>query len=69
MSVAFPATPLTKARARFCISADHTKEQLDKVSISHFASLTSLHYEFHGSLLSVSLINYRCWKCVLKWEM
>ncbi|GMR59017.1 hypothetical protein PMAYCL1PPCAC_29212 [Pristionchus mayeri] len=31
VSVAFPATPLTKARARFCVSADHTKEQLDKV--------------------------------------
>ncbi|GMT10576.1 hypothetical protein PFISCL1PPCAC_1873 [Pristionchus fissidentatus] len=29
VSVAYPATPLTKSRARFCISADHTKEQLD----------------------------------------
>ncbi|GMR46343.1 hypothetical protein PMAYCL1PPCAC_16538, partial [Pristionchus mayeri] len=31
VSVAYPATPLTGARARFCVSSDHTKEQLDKV--------------------------------------
>lgn len=30
VSVGYPAAPLTKARTRFCISADHTKEQLDK---------------------------------------
>ncbi|KIH52076.1 hypothetical protein ANCDUO_17826 [Ancylostoma duodenale] len=29
VAVGFPATPLTKARVRFCLSADHTKEQLD----------------------------------------
>ncbi|KAL0983682.1 hypothetical protein UPYG_G00131300 [Umbra pygmaea] len=29
--VGFPATPITEARARFCISAAHTKEMLDKV--------------------------------------
>uniref|UniRef100_T1JAN1 serine C-palmitoyltransferase n=1 Tax=Strigamia maritima TaxID=126957 RepID=T1JAN1_STRMM len=29
--VGFPATPILKARARFCLSADHTKEMLDKV--------------------------------------
>jgi len=28
--VGFPATPLTLARARFCVSAAHTKELLDK---------------------------------------
>ncbi|MFH4977606.1 hypothetical protein AB6A40_004315 [Gnathostoma spinigerum] len=28
--VAYPATPLTKCRARLCVSADHTKDQLDK---------------------------------------
>jgi len=27
----FPATALTKARARICLSASHTKEMLDKV--------------------------------------
>jgi len=29
VGVCYPATPLTKCRARFCISAAHTKEQLD----------------------------------------
>jgi len=27
----FPATALTKARARICLSASHTREMLDKV--------------------------------------
>ncbi|GMS91779.1 hypothetical protein PENTCL1PPCAC_13954 [Pristionchus entomophagus] len=31
VSVGYPASPLALARARFCISADHTKELLDKV--------------------------------------
>ncbi|KAK5966039.1 hypothetical protein GCK32_010690 [Trichostrongylus colubriformis] len=31
VAVGFPATPLTKARVRFCLSADHSKEQLDYV--------------------------------------
>ncbi|XP_035234095.1 serine palmitoyltransferase 2-like [Stegodyphus dumicola] len=30
VGVGFPATTLTTARARFCISASHTKEMLDK---------------------------------------
>lgn len=30
--VGFPATPLVESRARFCISAAHTKEQLEDVS-------------------------------------
>uniref|UniRef100_A0A0N4Z498 Aminotran_1_2 domain-containing protein n=1 Tax=Parastrongyloides trichosuri TaxID=131310 RepID=A0A0N4Z498_PARTI len=29
VSVGYPATPLTAARVRFCMCADHTKEQLD----------------------------------------
>ncbi|XP_044145069.1 serine palmitoyltransferase 3-like [Bufo gargarizans] len=29
--VGFPATPITEARVRFCMSAAHTKEMLDKV--------------------------------------
>ncbi|XP_014882520.1 serine palmitoyltransferase 3-like [Poecilia latipinna] len=29
--VGFPATPITEARARFCLSASHTREMLDKV--------------------------------------
>lgn len=31
--VGFPATPLTLARARFCVSASHTKELLDQVRL------------------------------------
>lgn len=30
VSVGYPATPLTKSRARLCVSAEHTKEQLDR---------------------------------------
>ena len=37
--VGFPATPLAEARARFCISATHTREMLDKVSITEAAGL------------------------------
>ncbi|XP_066478549.1 serine palmitoyltransferase 3 [Tiliqua scincoides] len=29
--VGFPATPITESRARFCVSAYHTREMLDKV--------------------------------------
>ena len=29
--VGFPATGIVESRARFCISAAHTEEQLDKV--------------------------------------
>ena len=28
----FPATPLIESRTRFCLSAAHTREMLDKVS-------------------------------------
>lgn len=30
--VGFPATPIIESRARFCLSAAHTKEMLDTVS-------------------------------------
>lgn len=30
--VGFPATPLIESRTRFCLSAAHTREMLDKVS-------------------------------------
>uniref|UniRef100_A0A915D4Z0 serine C-palmitoyltransferase n=1 Tax=Ditylenchus dipsaci TaxID=166011 RepID=A0A915D4Z0_9BILA len=30
VSVGFPATPIEKARVRFCVSADHTRSQLEK---------------------------------------
>ena len=31
--VGFPATPIIESRARFCLSAAHTREQLDAVSV------------------------------------
>ena len=34
VGVGFPATPLMEGRIRFCLSAAHTKEQLDHVSFS-----------------------------------
>ena len=34
VTVGFPATPLVLGRVRFCLSASHTKEMLDKVSIA-----------------------------------
>lgn len=33
VGVGFPATPLMEGRIRFCLSAAHTKQQLDYVSI------------------------------------
>ena len=34
--VGFPATPITKCRARFCLSAAHSKEMIDKVCAISF---------------------------------
>lgn len=33
--VGFPATPLIESRTRFCLSAAHTREMLDKVGESY----------------------------------
>ncbi|VDL76629.1 unnamed protein product [Nippostrongylus brasiliensis] len=58
VAVGFPATPLTKARVRFCLSADHTKEQLDYVS---FFSLFFLFVSFSVFLLfSVQVLLIDC---------
>ena len=35
VGVGFPATKMTQERARFCISAGHTKEMLDEVFRCH----------------------------------
>ena len=38
VTVAFPATPLLLARARICISASHTREDLVKaLDVSYFS--------------------------------
>uniref|UniRef100_A0A9L0KDW6 serine C-palmitoyltransferase n=1 Tax=Equus asinus TaxID=9793 RepID=A0A9L0KDW6_EQUAS len=47
--VGFPATPLAEARARFCISAAHTREQLDTVleALDEMGDLLYLKYSRH----------------------
>jgi serine palmitoyltransferase len=44
--VGFPAVPILTSRARFCISAGHTREQLDRalVEIEEVADLLKLRY-------------------------
>lgn len=39
VGVGFPATKMTQERARFCISAGHTKEMLDEVCLKTLAKL------------------------------
>lgn len=38
--VGFPATPIIESRARFCVSAAHTKETLDTVTNATLTLLT-----------------------------
>lgn len=47
--VGFPATPITEARARFCISAAHTKEILDTVldALDELGDFLRLKYSRH----------------------
>ncbi|CAG0888837.1 unnamed protein product [Darwinula stevensoni] len=46
VGVGFPATPLIESRVRFCLSASHSKEMLDKVleKIDVAADLLSMRY-------------------------
>ncbi|VDD86103.1 unnamed protein product [Enterobius vermicularis] len=50
VSVGYPATPLTKSRARLCVSAEHTKEQLDRVLevIDEVGDVTNTKYGVVG---------------------
>ena len=45
--VGFPAVPILQSRARFCISAGHTREQLDRAlkEIEEVADVLKLRYE------------------------
>jgi len=43
--VGFPATPIIESRARFCLSAAHTKEMLDTVSVSSCLCLAHVFYK------------------------
>lgn len=47
--VGFPATPLAEARARFCVSAAHTREMLDTVleALDEMGDLLQLKYSRH----------------------
>ncbi|XP_069494018.1 serine palmitoyltransferase 2 [Ambystoma mexicanum] len=47
--VGFPATPIIESRARFCVSAAHTREMLDKALkvIDEVGDLLSLKYSRH----------------------
>ncbi|XP_043119252.1 serine palmitoyltransferase 2 [Puntigrus tetrazona] len=53
--VGFPATPIIESRARFCISAAHTKEMLDRALnvISEVGDLLQLKYSRHKVLPSL----------------
>ncbi|KAI1895321.1 hypothetical protein AGOR_G00105100 [Albula goreensis] len=53
--VGFPATPIIESRARFCISAAHTKEMLDMALsvISEVGDLLQLKYSRHRILPSL----------------
>lgn len=46
VGVGFPATPLMEGRIRICLSASHTKEQLDHAleAIGEVADLLGLKY-------------------------
>ncbi|XP_030636531.1 serine palmitoyltransferase 2 [Chanos chanos] len=53
--VGFPATPIIESRARFCVSAAHTKEMLDTAlsMISEVGDLLQLKYSRHRILPSL----------------
>ena len=51
VTVGFPATPLTGGRVRFCISASHTREMLDSVSLFLKPNYFPLMHDIHKSFL------------------
>lgn len=48
--VGYPATPIVESRARFCLSASHTREDLEKALsvISEVGDLLGLKYSRSG---------------------
>lgn len=48
--VGFPATALLASRSRFCISAGHTKEMLDKVNLLT-SQLVSVFNQFRNQII------------------
>jgi serine palmitoyltransferase len=55
VTVGFPATRLTESRARFCLSASHTRETIDQVlqAIDECGDLLSLKYSKRNKQLKV----------------
>jgi len=45
VTVGFPATLLTESRVRFCLSAGHTKEMLDRVKVLVLIEI-EIHFVF-----------------------
>ena len=46
VTVGFPATGLTGGRVRFCLSASHTREMLDKVNYLIHMFESNMNFEF-----------------------
>uniref|UniRef100_A0A4W5NRS6 serine C-palmitoyltransferase n=1 Tax=Hucho hucho TaxID=62062 RepID=A0A4W5NRS6_9TELE len=57
--VGFPATPIIESRARFCISAAHTKDMLDTVTVP--PCLAQNGYLFHTK----DIKSAHSWSCVI----
>uniref|UniRef100_F1KV35 Serine palmitoyltransferase 2 n=1 Tax=Ascaris suum TaxID=6253 RepID=F1KV35_ASCSU len=58
VTVVFPATPWSKSRARLCVSADHTKEQLD-LALKVLNDIGELAGSKYGSVDSIgNLVEY-----------
>ncbi|KAJ0005035.1 hypothetical protein NQD34_011249 [Periophthalmus magnuspinnatus] len=59
--VGFPATPITEARARFCLSASHTRDMLDKVlyHLNEVGDLLCLKFSQCGVVVCVCGLNGR----------
>ncbi|BGP42884.1 serine palmitoyltransferase component [Rhodotorula kratochvilovae] len=53
--VAYPATPLVSSRVRFCISAAHTKADLDKIirATDEIGGILGLKFSPHGARMDV----------------
>jgi serine palmitoyltransferase len=49
--VAYPATPLLESRVRFCVSASHTKDDIDEVlrACDEIGSVLDLKHGVHGN--------------------
>lgn len=53
--VAYPATPLVSSRVRFCVSAAHTKEDIDRVLMASdtIGDMLGLKLSSHGPRMKI----------------